>query len=100
MSYVDPSARVPQASAAISGGIQAVSAADRMSVFRDRRARGVKPYTVELSDEMLDEAERCGLVTKEERADRAALAKALGFVLEDVIEYQSSGAWLRRNGDD
>jgi hypothetical protein len=77
-----------------------VSAADRMRVWRDRRDRGVKPYTVELSDEMLDEAERCGLVTKEERGDRAALAKALGFVLEDLIEYQSSGTWLRRHSDD
>jgi hypothetical protein len=61
-----------------------LTTAERMRRLRDRRARGVKPVTVEISEDVLRRMRERGLLHPgEERGP--ALAQAIGFVLEDAL---------------
>jgi hypothetical protein len=59
--------------------------AERVRRFRERRARGVKPVTVEISEDVLARMRQQGLLHPGEEQDTAALAQAIGFVLEDAL---------------
>jgi hypothetical protein len=52
-------------------------AAARMQRSRDRRAKGMRCYTLELRDEEIAALVRRGLLSPDRRTDRAAVIKAM-----------------------
>ena len=58
-------------------------AAERARLSRERRSRGVTPTTVDVSIDAIEALVRRGDLSDNDFANKATLARALGFALDD-----------------
>jgi len=62
-------------------------AAGRMRRSRDRRAKGMRCYTLELRDDEIAALVRRGLLSPDGRTDRAAVIKAMYAFLDRTLGH-------------
>jgi len=66
-------------------GPVALSPAERMRLFRERRRKGLRCVTIEVRESEIDALVRMGLLNSEMRNDASAICKALYTFLEDTL---------------
>ena len=66
---------------------------ERVHLHRERRRCGLTPLTIEIYDEEVDDLVDHGVLPADQRADRGAVAKALGQILDRAFRLLRGG-WL------
>jgi hypothetical protein len=78
--------RKPAAAIAEKIRVRRAAAAERMRRSRSRRAKGLRCYTLEMRDSEIAALVRRGLLAPGERANRAAIIKAMYEFLDRTLE--------------